>query len=96
MMSVSDLRHRPDFQTERPQYTPWVAAVWVEPEARGAGLGSALVWHAADAIFGAGWRRAYLSAAPHRRSFYKGLGWTMLEDGVGDDRMTVFIRDSQA
>jgi GNAT superfamily N-acetyltransferase len=81
--------------TERPQYSPWVAAVWVEPEARGAGLGATLVRHAAEAIFRAGWGRAYLSAAPHRRSFYEGLGWTALEDGIGADRMTVFIRDGQ-
>ena len=79
---------------ERPQYTPWVAAVWVEPEARGAGLGEALVRQAAQAIFRAGWSRAYLCAALHRRTFYEGLGWTMLEEDVGDERMTVFIRDA--
>ncbi len=81
---------------ERRQYAPWVAAVWVEPEARGAGLGAALVRHAAEAIFRAGFRRAYLSAAPDRRSFYEGLGWTMLEEAIGNERLTVFIRDSQA
>ena len=80
---------------ERPQYTPWVAAVWVEPEARGTGLGTALVRYAAEAIFRAGFGRAYLSAAPHRRSFYEGLGWTVLEEAIGDERLTVFIRDSQ-
>jgi GNAT superfamily N-acetyltransferase len=73
----------------RPHYTPWVAAVWVEHEARGAGLGAALVRHGAAVIFRAGWRRAYLAAAPHRRSFYEGLGWTVLEDGIGEDRMAV-------
>ena len=78
---------------ERPQYTPWVAAVWGEPEARSAGLGRALVRHAAEAIFRAGWRRAYLSAAPHRRSFYEGLGWTVLEEAIGEKRMTVLARD---
>lgn len=78
---------------ERPQYTPWVAAVWVEPEARGAGLGSALVRHTAEAIFRAGFRRAYLSAAPHRRSFYEGLAWTVLEEDIGKERLTVFILD---
>jgi GNAT superfamily N-acetyltransferase len=77
----------------RPQYTPWVAAVWVEPAARGAGLGAALVRYGAAAIFRAGWRRAYLTAAPHRRSFYEGLGWTVLEDEIGDDRMAVFTLD---
>jgi GNAT superfamily N-acetyltransferase len=81
---------------ERPQYAPWVAAVWVEPEARGVGLGAALVRHAADAIFNAGFRGAYLSAAPHRRSFYEGLGWMVLEENIGLDRMTVFFRDAQS
>ena len=81
---------------ERPQYTPWIAAVWVEPEARGAGLGAALVQHAASAIFRNGWSRAYLSAAPHRRTFYEGLGWTVLEDEIGDERQAVFIRDDHA
>jgi hypothetical protein len=54
------------------------------------------VRHAASAIFRAGWRRAYLSAAPHRRSFYEGLGWTVLEEAIGDERLTVFVLDDQA
>jgi GNAT superfamily N-acetyltransferase len=81
---------------ERPQHTPWVAAVWVEPEARGVGLGARLVAHTAEAIFRAGFRRAYLSAAPHRRSFYDGLGWAALEEAIGEERLTLFIRDDQA
>jgi GNAT superfamily N-acetyltransferase len=80
----------------RPQYTPWVAAVWVEPEARGAGLGARLVHYCAEAIFRAGWERAYLVAAPHRRSFYEGLGWAVLEEAIGEDRLTILIRDREA
>ncbi len=34
---------------ERPHYTPWVAAVWVDAEHRQAGVGSALVNEAAQA-----------------------------------------------
>jgi predicted N-acetyltransferase YhbS len=75
----------------RPHYSPWVAAVWVEPEARGAGLGAALVRHGAQAIARAGWPRAYLAAAPDRRSFYEGLGWTVLEAEIGEDRMAVLV-----
>lgn len=80
----------------RPHYTPWVAAVWVEPEARGRGVGGRLVNHGTDAIFRAGWPRAYLAAGPHRRSFYEGLGWTPLEEEIGEDRLTILIRDAQS
>ncbi|MEI9926215.1 MAG: GNAT family N-acetyltransferase [Bradyrhizobium sp.] len=33
----------PSDLAERPQLTPWIAAVWVEPQARRHGTGSALV-----------------------------------------------------
>jgi GNAT superfamily N-acetyltransferase len=36
---------------ERPQLSPWVAAVWVEPDARRHGIGAALVDHATEAAF---------------------------------------------
>ncbi len=36
---------------ERPELTPWVAAVWVEESARGQGIGAALVDAAAHASF---------------------------------------------
>src|ERR1700694_1519268 len=47
---------------ERPQLTPWVAAVLVEPEARGRGIGGALVDRATKDCFGLGVSRAYLCA----------------------------------
>ena len=39
---------------ERPQLTPWVAAVWVEPHARSRGAGGALVERAAHNCFALG------------------------------------------
>src|ERR1700754_2927744 len=45
---------------ERPQLTPWVAAVWVEPHARSRGVGGALVERAARDCFALGISRAYL------------------------------------
>lgn len=54
---------------ERPHYTPWVAAVWVEPHARSRGVGGALVGRAARDCFALGIARAYLCARPALTSF---------------------------
>lgn len=80
---------------ERPHLSPWVAAVWVEPHARGHGIGAALVDRAAEACFALGVPRAYLCARPERTSFYQRLGWTLVEENVGPFRLGVFIRDAQ-
>src|SRR6266404_4021660 len=47
---------------ERPQLTPWVAAVWVEEEARQRGVGAALVNRATESCFALGIATAYLCA----------------------------------
>ncbi len=79
---------------DRPQYTPWVAAVWVDPEFRQRQVGRALVAHAANTVFALGIPRAYLCASPQRRNFYLRQGWTSLEEGVGKRSLTVFVRDA--
>ena len=79
---------------QRPQLTPWVAAVWVDPAARRRGVGAALVDRAAQACFALGVDRAHLCARPQRCGFYEGLGWTAIERDVGPHHMTVFIRDA--
>jgi GNAT superfamily N-acetyltransferase len=79
---------------ERPQYAPWVAAVWVEPQARRRGVAAALVDRAAHHCFALGIDRAYLCARPERADFYCRLGWTILERDVGAVRFDVFIRDA--
>jgi GNAT superfamily N-acetyltransferase len=79
---------------ERPQYTPWVAAVWVEPQFRSRRIGRVLIAHAADHAFSIGAPRVYLTARPARRSLYEQLGWSVVEEGVGELAMTVFARDA--
>jgi N-acetylglutamate synthase-like GNAT family acetyltransferase len=79
---------------ERPQLTPWVAAVWVEPQARRRGVGAALVNRATLDCFALGVRRAHLCARPQRSGFYERLGWTAIERDVGQHRFSVFIRDA--
>ena len=77
---------------ERPQFSPWVAAVWVEPQARRRGIGAALVDRATQDCFALGVARAYLCARPQRSGFYESLGWIPIERGVGPYRLSVFIR----
>jgi N-acetylglutamate synthase-like GNAT family acetyltransferase len=81
---------------ERPQWTPWVAAVWVEPEARRRGVGGALINRATRDCFALGVSRAYLCARPPHSAFYEGLGWTLIERDVGPRHLSVFTRDSSS
>lgn len=80
---------------ERPQLTPWVAAVWVEDEARRQGVGAALVNRAARECFALGIPRIYLCAQPRMRGFYERLGWTVIERDVGPHHQGVFVRDKE-
>lgn len=75
---------------ERPQYTPWVAAVWTDPDARGQGVAPALIECAYTEAFARGHDKVYLCAAPPRRDYYLHLGWKPIEDEVGPLRLTVF------
>jgi N-acetylglutamate synthase-like GNAT family acetyltransferase len=80
---------------ERPQFSPWVAAVWVEPQARRRGIGGALVDRATQGCFALGVDRAYLCARLERSDFYEGLGWIPVERNVGPHHLSVFIRDAR-
>jgi GNAT superfamily N-acetyltransferase len=79
---------------ERPQLYPWVAAVWVEPQARSRGVGGALVERASRDCFALGIARAYLCARPALTGFYERLGWIPVERDVGEHGLTVFIQDA--
>jgi GNAT superfamily N-acetyltransferase len=80
---------------ERLDYTPWIAAVWVEPAHRGRTIGRRLVARAADTCFARGRRRVYLCSAPSLRDFYVGQGWLPLEEAVGDRALIVYVKDAQ-
>lgn len=58
----------------RPQYTPWVAAVWVDPAHRSKGVGANLVRVGAEMARSLGFEPVYLCALPLRHGFYKRLG----------------------
>lgn len=79
---------------ERPQYSPWVAAVWVDPQYRMREIGSALVARAASDAFALNFRRVYLCAEKERRRFYIRQGWVPIEEDVGERRLTVFVKQA--
>jgi GNAT superfamily N-acetyltransferase len=79
---------------ERPQLSPWVAAIWVEQKARGHGIGAALVNRAAQDCFALDIGRAYLCARPRMSGFYERLGWTLREQQVGRQGLDVFFREA--
>ena len=78
---------------ERPELTPWIAAVWVEESARGHGVGAALVDAAARACFASGFPRAYLCSRARMIGFCERLGWTLIERRVGPHQLNVFMRE---
>lgn len=79
---------------ERPQYSPWVAAVWVEPKFRMRQIGSDLVTRAVEETFALGFRRVYLCAPKERRRFYVRMGWAPVEEDAGERKLTVFVRQA--
>jgi len=79
---------------ERPQYTPWVAAVWIEPHFRSRRIGRQLIGHAADYALSTGVPRVYLTTRPARRSLYEELGWDVVEEDVGDLHFTILTWDA--
>jgi GNAT superfamily N-acetyltransferase len=77
-----------------PDYSPWVAAVWVEPEQRNRKIGRELVAQAASDAFNLGFDRLYLCAQKPRRPFYIRQGWIPIREDIGNRRLTVFVKDA--
>jgi GNAT superfamily N-acetyltransferase len=68
---------------ERPQLTPWIAAVWVELEYRLQNVGRLLVSHAESNRFEQAFNRIYLCARTERSQFCTRQGWIPVESNVG-------------
>lgn len=76
----------------RPHLGPCLAAFWVEPEARGQGIGDRLAQALLDRLADQGRDRVYLSAKPAMRRYYQGRGWTMIESDIDRDHQDVYMR----
>jgi predicted N-acetyltransferase YhbS len=79
---------------ERPEYSPWVAALWVEPANRKSGIGSALVRAATEAAFEQGVSSVFLCASVEISPFYKRLGCTEVEQNVLGMNVLAFKRSA--
>ena len=77
---------------EQPQCGPWVAAVWVEASERKRGLGRALIAEAAKIAGALGYRAAYICCRPDLEGFYAGIGWQVIEQAAGANRLSVLKR----
>jgi len=75
---------------ERAELTPWVAAVWVDRKFRKLHIGSSLMNAAEQSAKAIGHDILHLCCAPQLSAFYTGLGWTKVEDGVGNSCSSVF------
>jgi GNAT superfamily N-acetyltransferase len=74
---------------ERAHYTPWIAAVWVEPLKRRSGAGSALVLEAVKTTRLLGYLEAYVCCLQQLESFYEAIGFTRIERNVGAHSLSV-------
>lgn len=81
---------------ERPQYSPWLAALWVEPEARSRGVAAALSDRILAEAAALGHDRVYLCASADKDGYYLARGWEAIERDVGEHRLTVFVKPTGA
>lgn len=82
----------------RPQYAPWVAAVFVKPEWRHRGIASRILQEACRVARRAGVKGLYIDCHVNTVPLYAQNGWTILEREVGDAVSVVMLRtlESQA
>jgi GNAT superfamily N-acetyltransferase len=77
---------------DRPAYRPYLGALFVKPDHRGRGVGTALV-HAVEAhAHHLGHATLYLNAADATAGLYEKLGWRIVERGYGRKRLNIMRR----
>ena len=77
----------------RPQYTPWVAAVYVRPEFRHRGIASIILQEAASVAARVGVKCLFIDCLAGTAPLYEKSGWTIHEREVGDKESVVMLRE---
>jgi GNAT superfamily N-acetyltransferase len=67
---------------DRPQYTPWIAALWVDLEWRTRGIGTSLLAAAYAEASRLKQQPCYLCARPDKTAYYLARGFTQIEEDV--------------
>ena len=67
---------------DRPQYSPWIAALWVEPEARRKGIAAKLMEAARSEAVKFGHGVCYLCATADNSPYYIARGFSQIEADV--------------
>ncbi len=67
---------------DRPQYAPWIAALWVEVEARRQGIAAKLMAAARQKASALGHETCYLCATPENSPYYLARGFKQIESDV--------------
>jgi GNAT superfamily N-acetyltransferase len=63
----------------RPDLSPWLASVFVAPEHRGQGVGTALIRRVIQEAETLGTENLYLFTTPDKRGFYARLDWELID-----------------
>ncbi|MDS7596582.1 GNAT family N-acetyltransferase [Agrobacterium tumefaciens] len=67
---------------ERPQYAPWIAALWVEPGFRRQGIAARLIAESRGESEKSGHPSCYLCATSDKAPYYLKQGFTLIERDV--------------
>jgi len=77
----------------RPEYAPWVAAVYVRPEFRRRGIASMILQEAASIAARAGVKCLFIDCLALTAPVYEKNGWAIHEREVGDKESVVMLRE---
>jgi GNAT superfamily N-acetyltransferase len=78
----------------RPQYSPWVAAVYVKPEMRNRGIASMILQEAAAVASRINIDGLYIDCLATTARVYEKNGWRLYEREVGDKNSVVMLRET--
>ena len=71
----------------RPQYAPWIAALWVNPDFRRKGYAAKLIYAAREKAANLGYDKCYLCATAENSPYYITRGFRLLETNVDDQNV---------